>query len=185
MLFRSSLFAFNRKGKEGGYAEFDDFTVEEPLADRSGNIPTGKTICVTNLANGHRMQAHDRRMVLSVWQGDPDYESDNCRFLVHDRGNGKVVLEAANGKGFVSVYGRGLSGDLRLSPCETDDCLFMWQDMLHNQFMLLSLKTNRYVGLDPRSGEPYAADWPGTSAGRRGGTVFEWSEKSSALATPR
>lgn len=182
---RVSLFAFNRKGKKGGYAEFDDFTVEEPLADRSGNIPTGKTICVTNLANGHRMQAHDRRMVLSVWQGDSDYESDNCRFLVHDRGNGKVVLEAANGKGFVSVYGRGLSGDLRLSPCETDDCLFMWQDMLHNQFMLLSLKTNRYVGLDPRSGEPYAADWPGTSAGRRGGTVFEWSDKSSALATPR
>jgi hypothetical protein len=36
---RYALFALNRQGKEGGYAEFDDFNVEEPLADRSRNIP--------------------------------------------------------------------------------------------------------------------------------------------------
>ncbi|WP_300804736.1 glycoside hydrolase 43 family protein [uncultured Duncaniella sp.] len=177
---RVSLFAFNPLGNNGGYAEFDDFVVEEPMADRSHNIPYGKTISVTNLSNLHRMQANNRRMVMSVWQGDADYESDNCRFIVHDRGNGKVVLEAVNGKGFISVSGLGLSGDLRLSPHETDDCLFMWQDMLHGQFMLLSLKTNRYVGLDPSSGEPYSADWPGTSASRRGGTVFEWSDSGPA-----
>lgn len=173
---RISLFAFNRLGKNGGYAEFDDFIVEEPLADRSRNIPLGKIISLTNLSNSHRMLAHNRRMVLSVWQGDADYETDNCRFIVHDKGNGKVSLEAVNGNGFISVSGLGLSGDLRLSPKETDDCLFMWQDMLHGQFMLLSLKTHRYVGLDPASGEPYSADWPGTSASRLGGTVFKWTE---------
>lgn len=173
---RISLFAFNRLGKNGGYAEFDDFIVEEPLADRSRNIPLGKVISLTNLSNSHRMLAHNRRMVLSVWQGDADYETDNCRFIVHDKGNGKVSLEAVNGNGFISVSGLGLSGDLRLSPTETDDCLFMWQDMLHGQFMLLSLKTHRYVGLDPASGEPYSADWPGTSASRLGGTVFKWTE---------
>ena len=173
---RISLFAFNRLGKNGGYAEFDDFIVEEPLADRSRNIPLGKVISLTNLSNNYRMQAHSRRMVLSVWQGDADYETDNCRFIVHDRGNGKVALEAVNGNGFITVAGLGLSGDLRLSPKETDDCLFMWQDMLHGQFMLLSLKTHRYVGLDPASGEPYSADWPGTSASRLGGTVFKWTE---------
>lgn len=173
---RISLFAFNRLGKNGGYAEFDDFIVEEPLADRSRNIPLGKVISLTNLSNNHRMLAHNRRMVLSVWQGDADYETDNCRFIVHDKGNGKVALEAVNGNGFISVSGLGLSGDLRLSPKETDDCLFMWQDMLHGQFMLLSLKTHRYVGLDPASGEPYSADWPGTSASRLGGTVFKWTE---------
>lgn len=173
---RISLFAFNRLGKNGGYAEFDDFIVEEPLADRSRNIPLGKVISLTNISNSHRMLAHNRRMVLSVWQGDADYETDNCRFIVHDRGNGKVALEAVNGNGFITVAGLGLSGDLRLSPKETDDCLFMWQDMLHGQFMLLSLKTHRYVGLDPASGEPYSADWPGTSASRLGGTVFKWTE---------
>ncbi|MEI5579291.1 hypothetical protein, partial [Streptomyces brasiliscabiei] len=29
---RPSLFAFNHKGKKGGYAEFDNFTVEETAA---------------------------------------------------------------------------------------------------------------------------------------------------------
>ncbi len=173
---RVSLFAFNSKGRDGGYAEFDDFTVEEPLADRSANIPFGKIVSLCNLSNSQRMQAGNRRMIGSVGKENNDYNSDNCKFKIHDRGNGKAVLEAVNGKGFVTVAGIGMSGDLRLTDKETDDCLFMWQDMLHRQCMLLSLKTMRYVGIDPASGEPYAADWPGTSASRRGGTVFEWEE---------
>ncbi len=173
---RYALFAFNRLLSKGGYAEFDNFTVDEPLADRSGNIPLGKTVTISNLANGHRLVAHRRKMVLSAWQGDKDFDSVNTRFRVHDRGNGKVVLEAVNGNGFMTVAGLGLSGDLRLSATETDDCLFMWQDMLHGQCMLLSLKTNRYVGTDPASGEIYGADWPGTSASRLGGTVFQWED---------
>ena len=49
---RHALFAFNVKGKNGGYAEFDNFTVDEPMADRSGNIPFGKTFRIINKANG-------------------------------------------------------------------------------------------------------------------------------------
>ena len=44
--------------------------------------------------------------------------------------------------------------------------------------MLLSLKTNRYIGTDPTTGEPYGADWAGTSPNRIDGTVFNWSEIS-------
>ncbi len=173
---RIALFAFNRDGHDGGYAEFDDFLVEEPLADRSGNVPFGKTVILCNLSNSQRMLAGDRRMVGSVWKGSADYDSDNCKFRVHDRGNGRVVLEAVNGKGFVTVAGLGMSGDLRLTEREDEACLFMWQDMLHHQCMLMSLKTMRYVGLDPASGEPYAADWAGTSASRMSGTVLRWEE---------
>lgn len=36
--------------------------------------------------------------------------------------------------------------------------------------------TQRYLGIDPATGEPYAADWLGTSPSRRDGTVFRWSE---------
>ena len=72
----------------------------------------------------------------------------DCMFEVQDRGNGKVVLKAVNGTGYMAVAGLGMSGDLRLSSVETEDCLFMWQDMLHGQCMLMSLKTHRYVGLD-------------------------------------
>lgn len=173
---RYALFAFNRQERTGGYAEFDDFTVEEPLADRSRNIPLGRVGSFLNLSNHQRMQAHPRKMVYSVWKGAKEYDTTDCRFKVLDRGNGKVVLEAMNGTGYVTVAGLGMSGDLRLSPEETEDCLFLWQDMLHGQCMLLSLKTHRYVGLDPASGEPYAADWAGTSASRSGGTVFQWED---------
>lgn len=173
---RYALFAFNRQERTGGYAEFDDFTVEEPLADRSRNIPLGRVGSFLNLSNHQRMQAHPRKMVYSVWKGAKEYNTTDCRFKVLDRGNGKVVLEAMNGTGYVTVAGLGMSGDLRLSPEETEDCLFLWQDMLHGQCMLLSLKTHRYVGLDPASGEPYAADWAGTSASRSGGTVFQWED---------
>lgn len=173
---RYALFAFNRQERTGGYAEFDDFTVEEPLADRSRNIPLGRVGSFLNLSNHQRMQAHPRKMVYSVWKGAKEYNTTDCRFKVLDRGNGKVVLKAMNGTGYVTVAGLGMSGDLRLSPEETEDCLFLWQDMLHGQCMLLSLKTHRYVGLDPASGEPYAADWAGTSASRSGGTVFQWED---------
>ena len=181
---RYALFAFNQKERMGGYAEFDDFRVEEPLADRSRNIPLGKVGSFLNLSNHQRMQAHPRKMVYSVWKGGgKEYNTTDCQFRVLDRGNGKVVLEAMNGTGYVTVTGLGLSGDLRLSPKETEDCLFMWQDMLHGQCMLMSLKTNRYVGLDPASGELYAADWAGTSASRLSGTVFQWEEAENMQET--
>lgn len=66
---RYALFAFNQKERMGGYAEFDDFRVEEPLADRSRNIPLGKVGSFLNLSNHQRMQAHPRKMVYSVWKG--------------------------------------------------------------------------------------------------------------------
>ena len=42
---------------DGGYADFDDFIVDEPMADRSKNIPYGLTIRLTNLADGNPMFA--------------------------------------------------------------------------------------------------------------------------------
>ena len=42
--------SFNINGKNGGFAEFDNFTVEEPNADRSKNIPYGKLFRIVNLA---------------------------------------------------------------------------------------------------------------------------------------
>jgi hypothetical protein len=33
----------------GGVADFDDFKVEDPMADRTANLPIGKTIRFSNL----------------------------------------------------------------------------------------------------------------------------------------
>lgn len=171
---RYALFAFNTAGKEGGYADFDEFKVEEPLADRSKNIPLGEIITLVNLATGMPVWANPHGMMHSVAAGSKEANGPGCRFRVHDRGNGRVALEALNGTGFLTVTGIGISGDVRLMPEESAASLFLWQDLLRRNCMLLSLKTNRYVGLTPGTGEPYAADRPGTLPGRRDGSVLIW-----------
>ncbi|NPD92968.1 glycoside hydrolase family 43 protein [Xylanibacter muris] len=170
---RYSLFAYNRKGKNGGYAEFDNFNIEEPLADRSGNLPLGKVVTFTNLGNGDRMLAMKHGIVHNAGLGSREYDSEAVRFLVHDRGNGRVVLEAMNGAGFVTVVGEGLSADVRLMKKETEGSLLMWQDMLRGQCMLMSMHTRRFIGCSPTTGEPYSADNAGATPDRKNGTVFQ------------
>jgi len=172
----SALFAFNTAGREGGFAEFDAFRVAEPLADRSGNLPAGKVITLANLANGTVVFANPNGLLHWAQPGSAEAKGPAARFRVHERGRGRVALEALNGGGFVTVTGLGLSGDVRLGRPETDGGLFQWQDLLRGQCMLLSLRTHRYVGLDPATGEPYAADWPGAHPDRKDGTVFVWAE---------
>jgi xylan 1,4-beta-xylosidase len=171
---RYALFAFNTAGKNGGYADFEDFKLVEPLADRSGNIPLGKIITLTNMASNMRVWANPHGMMHSASPGSQESNGTGCQFRVHDHGKGRVSLEAMNGTGFLTVVGIGISGDVRLMKEESEGSLFQWQDMLHNQCMLLSLKTCRYLGLIPDTGEPYSADHPGTLPGRRDGTVMIW-----------
>lgn len=171
---RYALFAYNTEGHKGSEAAFDDFTLDEPLADRSGNLPLGKTIRLVNLGSEQLVWANPHGMLHSVSQHSAEARNDGCLFRVHDRGKGRVALEAMDGSGFVTVVGQGLSADVRLLKQETEGSLFLWQDMLQGECMLLSLKTNRYVGINPGTGEPYGADWPGTRPDRRDGTVFHW-----------
>jgi hypothetical protein len=117
-------------------------------------------------------------MLHSASATSPEAAGDGVRFRVHDRGQGRVALESGDGR-FLTVVGEGLSADVRLMPAESADSLFQWQDLLRGEFMLLSLRTSRYVGIDPGTGEPYAADWPGAAADRRNGTVFHWREANS------
>lgn len=174
---RLGLFAFNTTGREGGHADFAHFTVDEPLADRSRNIPLGKVVTFTNLANGSVAWANPHGMLHSAAPGSSQAGSPQARFRVHDRGQGRVALEVMDGSGWLTVVGAGLSADVRPMKEESAASLFLWQDMLRDrQCMLLSLKTNRFVGLDPRTGEPYGADWPGASPTRRDGTVLTWTE---------
>lgn len=182
---RYALFAYNVKEKNGGRALFDNFTVEEPMADRRNNLPTGKVISLKNLGNGTYAWANPHGMLHSAAKDSPNYKNQGCFFKVHDRGQGRVVLEAMNGTGFLTVVGAGLSSDVRLMKQESEGSLFLWQDMLRGQCMLLSLKTQRYVGMDPATGEPYGADWTGCRPDRKDGTVFEWKEiESDGIVRP-
>ena len=180
---RHALFAFNVKDKNGGYAEFDNFTVEEPCADRSANIPFGKTIRIINKATGRPAIALKHGVLYDTHPGD---KSELTRFRVIDRGQGMVALQCADGR-YVKVYGDGLPGDVRFTtdapgigslPTIDDvySATFLWQDFLDHDFMLLSLKNHRYLGKSPTTGSPYSMDFAGPDPARRNGSVLYWEE---------
>ena len=47
--------------------------------------------------------------------------------------------------------------------------------MLRGECMLLSLKTNRFVGCSKDMGEPYSAVFPGSDPNRKNGCVFRFN----------
>ncbi len=179
---RHALFTFNVKGKKGGYAEFDNFTVDEPCADRSQNIPYGKTIRIINKATGRPAIALKHGVLYDTHAGD---NSELTKFKVIDRGQGRVALQCADGR-YVKVYGDGLPGDVRFtdkiggenlrSIDEVYSTEFLWQDYLDHDFMLLSLKNHRYLGKSPSTGSPYSMDFTGPDPARRNGSVLVWEE---------
>ena len=168
---RVALYAFNKKDVNGGVADFDDFKVEEPMADRTANLPIGKTVRFFNLADGSLMNATKHGLMHNSWNSKD--LSSQVKFLVENRGQGKVALKAADGR-YVYIAGAGLSGDVRLTADAGKAEEFVWQDMLYNHCMLLSLKTQRYVGKHPKDGSPYSADFQGADAGMKNGCVFSW-----------
>ncbi|WP_221902311.1 glycoside hydrolase family 43 protein [Croceicoccus marinus] len=175
---RFALFSYNGEGRTGGAAQFDDFAVTEPLADRSGNIPLSQAVTISNLADDSLLWADPHGMLHVAAAGSAEARDQRTRFKIHDRGQGRVAIEALGVPGpanFVTIVGEGMPADVRFQR-ESDASLFQWQDMLRGQFMLLSLGTQRYLGIDPATGEPYAADWPGPSPSRKDGTVFRWSQ---------
>ena len=169
---RPSLFAFNHKGRQGGYAEFDDFTVEEPLADRSGNIPYGKTIRIINLATQRPAIALDHGLLHDTEATD---HSPQTRFRLIDCGAGQVKLQCEDGR-YIFVAGLGMAGDVRLTTDAKKAEVFLWQDYLGHEFMLMSMRTHKYIGKSPTTGSPYSMDYPGADPARRNGAVFRWEE---------
>ncbi len=169
---RHALFAFNHKGQKGGYAEFDNFTVEEPLADRSGNIPYDKAFRIINLATEKPAIALPHGL---LYDTEADNHSPQTRFRIIDKGQGQVILQCEDGR-YVFCAGYGIAGDVRLTADESKAEVFMWQDYLNHEFMLMSMRTHKYVGKSPTTGSPYSMDFVGADPARRNGAVFRWEE---------
>lgn len=167
---RVSLFAFNKNKVEGGIAEFDNFTCQELDADRSANIPLGMEIRIINLATGKPMHAQPHGLLYDTSEKD---NSMQTKFKVIDKGNGKVILQCADGR-YIFSSGFGLPGDVRLTKNIEEAEVFMWQDYLNKEFMLMSMRTHTYIGKSPTTGSPYSMDYKGADPARRNGAVFRW-----------
>ncbi len=169
---RHALFAFNHKGRKGGQAAFDNFTVVEPEADRSQNIPLGKTIRIINLATNKPMEATVHGV---VYDTDKDNKGLLTQFRLIDRGQGKVIVQCLDGR-YVMTSGIGMAGDVRMTSDEAKAEVFMYQDFLGKEFMLMSYKKHTYVGKSPTTGSPYSMDFTGADPARRNGAVLRWEE---------
>ena len=169
---RHALFAFNKKGQKGGYAEFDNFIVTEPEADRSMNIPYGKTFRIVNLATGRPMHAQAHGL---MYDTDARNNSPQTHFRLIDKGQGQVSLQCEDGR-YVWVSGLGLPGDVRLTTDASKAEVFLWQDYLGGEFMLMSMRTHLYIGKSPTTGSPYSMDFKGADPARRNGAVLRWEE---------
>ena len=169
---RHALFAFNIKGKNGGYAEFDNFTVDEPMADRSKNIPLGKTFRIINKATNRPAICLPHGLLYDTHAND---KNERTQFQLVDRGNGMVALKCFDGQ-YIKVYGEGIPGDVRFTNDANEAEVFLWQDYLNQDFMLYSVRNHRYIGKSPTTGSPYSMDFDGPDPARRNGSVLRWEE---------
>ena len=169
---RHALFAFNIKGKNGGYAEFDNFPVDEPMADRSKNIPLGKTFRIINKATNRPAICLPHGLLYDTHAND---KNERTQFQLVDRGNGMVALKCFDGQ-YIKVYGEGIPGDVRFTNDANEAEVFLWQDYLNQDFMLYSVRNHRYIGKSPTTGSPYSMDFDGPDPARRNGSVLRWEE---------
>ena len=152
---RDSLFSYNRDGSEGGFADFDSFTMNE-------SAPRGLT---KPIPCGHRiaLTAHAQEPSTRI-AGQSD-------FTVVDRKLGRVALRV--GDGYLSVASDGSVSVRKQSPGDGET--FQWIETFTGELTLLSLRNHRYLRLDFASGK-LVADSPGPLPDGKDGVRFNWRE---------
>lgn len=161
---RTALFAYNDGGTQGGHADFDAFTVDEPHPrGLMRAIPYGRAVTLV---------AHECGVALGVKDGAlaaVPAESAGA-FTVIDVGAGRVALRTADGR-WVAVE----NGRLTLVRGEpTTATNFQWIENVYGDLILLSLATDRYVRIDPATGA-LSADCVGPAPDRRDGACLTWA----------
>jgi xylan 1,4-beta-xylosidase len=172
---RPALFNFNTTDQPGGFADFDNYTVDEPRARGvEREIPMGKTITLTSGADGSFLAADIQSNVLVniMADGKPTFPP-NVKFQVVDMGLGRVALKTDNGR-FVSaspeaVILKELAGK---KPGEAET--FQWVNLMRGDTMLMSLVNHRYLATKPNEPGAVTADATGPSPARKNGACFKW-----------
>jgi hypothetical protein len=172
---RPALFNFNTSGEPGGYADFDNYVVEEPRARGiEREIPLGKTIILTSGADGSFLAAETQANALvNIPPDAPGAIPQNTKFHVVDLGKGRVALKAANGR-FISFAeeAAGLK-DLAGQP-PGDSEVFQWVNLMRGDTMLMCLVNHHYLATKPNEPGPAKVSATGPDPARKGGACFKW-----------
>jgi hypothetical protein len=172
---RLALFNYNADGKPGGYADFDNFKVDEPRARGTERmIPMGKTITLTSGADGTVLAVDTTNMSLvNVAANAPGAVAQNMQFQVVDLGLGRVAFKAANGR-FVSASADGVSLKDLAGKTPGDAESFQWINLMRGDTMLMSLVNHRYLATKPNEPGPVTVSATGPRPDRKGGACFKW-----------
>ena len=174
---RYTLFNYNTNGNNGGYADFNNFIVDEPRSHGlTKPIPYNQIITLTSLADS-TVLVNWKHFVRPINKKDALAKSEAAKFRILDRGNGRIALQSITDSGYVTVKGLGGMAEVRIEKQEKGDAsLFQWEDMLQGDLMLMSLSTHRYLFADPFARSLASADSPGTRPDRKDGSCFVWQE---------
>jgi beta-xylosidase len=167
---RLALFNFNTSGKPGGYADFDNFTLDEPRARGvEREIPVGKKVAFTSGADGSVIV--EQGSLVFAMSGFA--ESLPAYFHVIDLGKGRVALKAPSGR-FVSVSGEDVVLKDLADAAPTDAETFQWVNLMRGDTMLMSLTNHRYLYCKPNEWGPVTASALGPKPDRKDGACFKW-----------
>ncbi|MEO5563129.1 MAG: glycoside hydrolase 43 family protein [Chitinophagaceae bacterium] len=170
---RFALFNYNSASAEGGYADFNNFIVDEPRAMRPP-VPGNKIITLTSLADA-TVLVNWKDFVRPVASMDRLAQGKTSQFRVLDRGKGRIALQSVADSGYVTVKGKGGMAEVRIEKAEQGNAsLFQWVDMLRGDVMLLSIANHKYLFADPAARSLASANAKGTRPDRKDGSCFVW-----------
>jgi hypothetical protein len=172
---RPALFNYNTSDQPGGYADFDNYTVDEPRARGiERQIPMGRMITLTSGADGSFLAADTQNNALvNVTADAASAAPQSAKFQVVDLGQGRVALKASNGR-FVSVAGevtvlKDLAGS---NPSQAES--FQWVNLMRGDTMLMSLTNHRYLETRPNEPGRVKVSATGPTPARKKGECFKW-----------
>jgi xylan 1,4-beta-xylosidase len=172
---RLALFNYSTTGKPGGYADFVNFTINEPRARSIERmIPVGKTITLASGADGSLLAVDAQSLSLINAPADSAHAvAQNVQFKVVYLGKGRVALKTATGRFFSAADSgaslRDLSGK---TPGDAES--FQWINLMRGDIMLMSLVNHRYLATKPNKTEPVTVSATGPRPDRKDGACFKW-----------
>jgi beta-xylosidase len=171
---RIALFNYNTGGKAGGYADFDNFNMDEPRARGVERmIPDGKIITLTSVADGSVLAVDPQsRLLVNVPASSTYATGQSVQFKVLDWGTGRVALRTANGQ-FVSATEDGVVVKEVGKPGGNTES-FQWVNLMRGDTMLMSLVHHRYLATKPSEFGPVTASATGPRPDRKDGACFKW-----------
>jgi xylan 1,4-beta-xylosidase len=162
---RYALFSYNQAGTKGGAARFDSFDVKQPHPrGLMRPIPYGKRV---------RLMSDGRDYGIAV-DGSQPAAGAAASWLVVDRSLGRVAFQWRNRH--LSIDDQGNASLTRAPPGDGET--FQWIETPTGELVLLSLRSNRFLRIDPQSRKVDATS-PGPRADRSDGVRFVVSGRAA------